>query len=120
MANSVFERMARKDNLTASHKRAKKQEREVAKRTLGKLTPASGALAVKGDVRVKNVVRIECKTTKHKSFSVSLDMLDRLEEAATLAGEMPVLVVEFNDGAGRKLGELVICPGYVLDSLLGE
>ncbi|MGY0523204.1 hypothetical protein, partial [Pseudomonas aeruginosa] len=64
------------------------------------------------------VVRIECKTTKNKSFSVTREMIEKLEMAATLSGGMPELVVGFNDGAGRKQGELVICPSYVLDDLV--
>ncbi|UGV19934.1 primase [Pseudomonas phage Pa BHU-15] len=118
MSNPVFDRFEKKSNLTKSHRRSKTQEREVAKRVGGRLTPASGAREVKGDVRVKRVVRIECKTTKNKSFSVTREMIEKLEMAATLSGEMPVLVVEFNDGAGRKQGELVICPSYVLDDLV--
>lgn len=120
MANHVIERIEGKSNLTRSHKRSKAQERETAKRTGGRLTPASGSGAVKGDVRLKGLARIECKTTKNKSFSVTREMVDRLETAATLSGEMPVIVVEFNDDHGRKLGELVVCPSYVLDTLLGE
>lgn len=120
MANHVIDRIEGKSNLTRSHKRSKAQERETAKRVGGRLTPASGAGSVKGDVRKKRVVRIECKTTQNKSFSVTREMVDRLEAAATLSGEMPVLVIEFNDGKGRKLSELVVCPSYVLDTLLGE
>lgn len=118
--NPALERMAGKSNLTNSHRRAPKQEREVASRVGGRITPASGSRDVKGDVRVKKVIRIECKTTKNKSFSVTREMIEKLETAAVLSGEMPVLVVEFNDGKGRKEGELVICPSYVLDTFIGE
>lgn len=66
-------------------------------------------------MRVKGILRVEAKTTKNKSFSVTLDMIQKIENAATMAGEMPVLVVEFTDGFGRKLGEVAVCPTYVLD-----
>jgi hypothetical protein len=112
--------MERTKNLTASHRRAPKQERELAKRVGGKLTPASGARDVKGDVRVKGVLRIEAKTTKNASFSVSLDMIRKIEEAAALSAELPVIIVEFNDGNGNKLKEIAICPTYVIDQLAGE
>lgn len=118
--NPMVARYEGKANLTKSHARSKRQEREVAQRTGGRLTPASGAGAVKGDVRVKKVIRIECKTTKNKSFSVTREMIEKLESAAVLSGEMPVLIVEFNDGAGRKVGELAICPTYVLDTFIEE
>lgn len=120
MGNHVLERLERKSNLTRSHKRSKVQEQETAKRVGGRTTPASGAGSVKGDVRKTRVLRIECKTTKNKSFSVTREMVEKLELAATLAGEMPVLVIEFNDGRGRKLSELVVCPSYVLDTFLGD
>ena len=101
-----------------SQKRAQKQEKETALRLGGRQTPASGARDVKGDVRVKRIARIECKTTKNKSFSVTLDMANKIEEAALSAGETPVLLVEFNDGAGRKIAELAVIPSYLLDEFV--
>lgn len=97
-----------------SHVRAKEQEREVAKR----LVPRSGAGDVKGDVRVRNVIRIECKTTKNASFSVTLDMVRKIEDAAVAAGEMPAIIVEFNDGNGNKLHELAVVPVYAINELI--
>jgi len=94
--------------------RAKEQEREVAKR----LVPRSGAGDVKGDVRVRNVIRIECKTTKNASFSVTLDMVRKIEDAAVAAGEMPAIIVEFNDGNGNKLHELAVVPVYAINELI--
>ncbi len=102
---------------TASHDRARKQEKELATRIGGRTTPASGALSEKGDVRLKRVARIEAKTTKNKSFSVTLEMLDKIENAALPCDEIPILVVEFNDGNGRKVKEVAVVPTYVLDSL---
>jgi hypothetical protein len=114
---SFVKRTARTGNLTASHRRAPKQEREVAERLGGRRTSASGAKDVKGDVRIRGIARIECKTTKHKSFSVSLAMLEKLEENALLTGEVPAIIIEFNDNDGRKRGEVAVVPTYVLDGL---
>lgn len=102
---------------TPSHARAKKQEKEIAKRTKGRQVPGSGSGNVKGDVRVPKLYRIECKTTKHKSFSVTLDMVDKIEDAAIASGEIPIIVVEFNDGYGKKIKELAVIPTYMLDRL---
>ncbi len=118
MANPMLDRWARTSNLTKSHKRSGKQERELAKRTGGRLTPASGSGVVKGDVRVKGKIRIEAKTTKHKSFAVSLAMFQRLEESALSTGEMPVIVVEFITPDGKPIAELAVVPTYVLDGLV--
>ena len=116
----LVERVERTKNLTPSHKRAPKMERELAKRVGGKLTAASGARDVKGDVRVQKVMRLEAKTTKHGSFSVTLDMIQKLELNAALADELPVIIVEFITPDGRPLKQVAVCPTYVIDQLTGK
>lgn len=117
-SNVYLRRQARKGNLTKSHFRAPKQEAAIAKRIGGRTTAASGSKDEKGDVRLKKVARIECKTTKHKSFSVTMDMIDKIELEASLAGELPIIVIEFIDGeTGKPLKEVAVCPTYVLDTL---
>lgn len=106
-----------KTSPSPSHKRAPKMEKELAKRVGGKITPGSGNKDVKGDVRKRGVVRIEAKTTKNKSFSVTLEMIAKIEEAALSCAELPIIVVEFNDGNGKKVREVAVVPTYVLDSL---
>lgn len=91
-------------------------EKELAERVGGRVTPGSGNKDVKGDVRKKKVVRIEAKTTKNKSFSVTLDMIEKIENAALSCNELPIIVVEFNKD-GRKLKEIAVVPTYVLDTL---
>lgn len=115
--NPMLDRWARTANLTASHKRSKKQEKALAGRVGGKLTPASGARDVKGDVRVKGILRIEAKTTKRRSFSVTLDMIAQIEDAAVSTGEMPVIIVEFITPEGKPIKEVAICPTYVLQEI---
>lgn len=117
MSNPYLDRVARRGQLTNSHRRAVKQETELAKRVKGLKTAASGSREVKGDVRRKGVMRIEAKTTKNKSFSVTLDMIQKISDAAVSAAEVPVLVVEFNDGFGKKLAEVAVVPTYVIDDL---
>lgn len=81
----------------------------------GRRTAGSGSKMEKGDVRIPGVMRIEAKTTKHKSFSVTLEMIEKIEDAALPATEIPAIVVEFNDGNGRKLKEVAIVPTYALE-----
>lgn len=114
---AFLKRLERTANLSNSHRRAVKQEKEVAKRVRGRTTPASGSRDTKGDVRVMRKARIECKTTKNKSFSVTLDMIRKIEDAGVQAGELPVLLVEFTDGFGRKVAEVAVVPSYVLDDI---
>lgn len=78
-----------------AHKRSRYQEAEVAKRTGSKLTPGSGNQSTKGDCRKRGVVRIECKTTSSRSFTVNMDMINKLETAAAISDELPILVIEF-------------------------
>lgn len=110
-------RTPRKKEIGSSHKRSKVQEKEIATRLGGSLTLASGAKGEKGDVRRRKLVRIECKTTQNKSFSVTVDMVRKIEEAALSAGEMPALLIEFNDGAGKRIMEVAVVPSYVLEQL---
>jgi len=116
--NPFMARAIRTANITNSHRRAKKQEREIAKKIGGRITPASGARDVKGDVRIKGIIRIEAKTTKAASFSVTTEMIDKIEAAAVGSAEMPALVIEFNDGFGRKIREVAVVPMYSLQTLL--
>lgn len=81
----------------------------------GRRTAGSGSKMEKGDVRIRGVMRIEAKTTKHKSFSVTLEMIEKIEDAALPATEIPAIVIEFNDGKGRKLKEVAVVPTYALE-----
>lgn len=102
---------------TASHRRSKKQEAEIASRIGGRVTKASGAGDFeKADVRLRGLVRVEAKTTKHKSFSVTGEMLDKIEQQAVVAGEIPVMEIEIEGGARR----VYVLPTWALDGLLQE
>lgn len=87
-----------KQGQTPSHARARQQEKQTAKRLRGRTTKASGALSEKGDVRLKGVARIECKTTKHKSFSVTGEMIKKIEDATVGTEEVPIMEIEIEGG----------------------
>lgn len=97
---------------TASHARSPKQEKELAERLGGKRVKGSGSGFDKGDVRVKAVALVEAKVTKNNSFSVTREMMNKLQDAACSQGELPILVVEF---LGH--GKLCVMPDWVLDTL---
>lgn len=100
-----------------SHMRAKRQEKQAAKRLNGQRTPGSGNKMVKGDVRARGVLRLECKTTKNASFSVTREMVEKIEAAGLGSNEIPAILIEFNNGAGKKLMEVAVIPSYFLDEL---
>jgi len=103
---------------TRSHAHAPKQEGKTAKRLGGRTTKASGALDEKGDVRVPGVVRIECKCTKNKSFSVTQDMVRKIEEAALGSGEIPAIEVQFIDEHGKVISSVAVMPVSGLDMIV--
>ena len=111
----IPKRLAAHGNSIAQ-KRSSEQEREVAERTKSRLVRGSGNQHVKGDCRKRGVARIECKTTSSKSFSVTLDMLDKLEAAARVSHERPVLVVEFLKN-GKPWRSVCIVDDSLLDEL---
>jgi hypothetical protein len=48
-------------------------------------------------------------------------MVEKLEEEAALAGELPFFVIEFNDPVtGQKIKDVVVCPKRVLDELSAQ
>ena len=103
--------------LTPSHARAKKQELEAAKRLLVR---GSGCGSVKGDVRLKGITRLECKTTKHKSFALSRELVERIESAAMGAGEVPAFEIEFCSEDGVKELSCLVMPTWVLNEYLNN
>ncbi len=97
-----------------SHRRSKAQERESAERFGGSTTRGSGSGYEKGDVRIRGFVRIEAKTTKHRSFSVTTDMIDKLEAATFGSGEVPMIEVELELGRRR----VFVVPDWAMDLIV--
>lgn len=98
----------------------KRQEKEVAEMIGGRQTARSGAGDEKGDARRQGVITVEAKSTANKSFSVTLELLEKLENAACNRGEMPVLHIRFVDSAGRTIKDAVVMPGYALSLVTKE
>lgn len=103
--------------LSKAYIRSPLQEREIAARIGGGLTLLSGAMDEKGDVRKRNAVRIEAKTTQAKRFYVTLEMINKIETAALSSGELPVIEVEFLDSNGRTINSICVVPKLVIDMI---
>jgi hypothetical protein len=116
MSDAPSLRLPKRKNISASHHRAPKQEKEAARRLGGRLTAGSGNQTEKGDVRVKGKLRLECKTTKHSSFSITLAMAKKIEDAALLSGEAPGFEIELTDPKGKRM-KVAVVPSYILDML---
>lgn len=104
----------------AAHNRAPKQEKEAAARLGGKVVKGSGCGFEKGDVRVSGVMRLEAKCTENKSFSVTRDMVRKIEEAALNCGEIPAMEIEFLPIEGHPRSRVALVPVYVLEMLVGS
>ena len=107
-------KVSKKIKGTPSHTRSPRQEKELAKKVGGRVTPGSGNGVIKGDVRLNAVMRIECKVTKHDSFQVTREMINKIECAALPHGELPALVIEL---MGPPKMEVAVVPLYVLDMI---
>ena len=102
---------------SVAYHRASKQEAELAGRTGGNVVKMSGAGIEKGDTRRRGYHRLEAKTTSKKSFSITLDMVRKIEAAALNAGEVPGIEVEFLDARGKRSMAVAVVPTYVLEML---
>lgn len=103
-----------------AHVRSREQEKETAKRVGGKTTAASGALHEKGDVRVKRVARIECKTTTKDSYALKKEVMKKIMVEGMGAGELPFMEIEFIDAKGRPDVKVAVVPSWVMDQLIAE
>ncbi len=64
------------------------QERRVAEELGGKVQPGSGAPQFyKGDVRVAEDIRVECKTTGAKAYRLTVAELQKIQMEALTGGE---------------------------------
>lgn len=99
---------------TPSHARSRQQEKETADRTGGRTTHRSGAGLIKGDVRIKGIARIENKTTKHRSYSVTCETIDKLDAAVAGSNEIPMMQIELNGGTHK----FVLIPDLYLEDII--
>jgi len=108
-----------KGKQSKAHVRSPRQERELAKRVGGRVTPGSGAGSEKADVRKPGVVRIEAKTTSHKSYSLTRKLAETLEEVAVTHDEIPFFEIEFLDEQGKPAQALCVMPRWALEQVVG-
>ena len=97
-----------------SHGRSKQQEKELAARFKGRTTANSGAGYKKADVHADLVI-IEAKTTKNKSFSITSKMIDKLESDTLGSDKIPVIAVELE--LGKK--KVYVIPDWAIELVLG-
>src|SRR6187402_1984414 len=99
--NPFMKRGLHLEKQSKGYHRSSKQERQIAKRLGARLTPRSGAGTTKGDVIIPSVVRIEAKCTQAGSFRLTTKMIDTIVNASIACDEIPALIIEFLDTAGK-------------------
>lgn len=109
--------------------KSEKQERGLAKRLGGKVTPGSGSGSAKGDVHTRSDIRgedgrvyeemVEAKTTSKTQYTLKLRDLQKLEREAHARGKKPVFILRVNDDATITLfeSEYVVIPISMYEDL---
>jgi len=93
--------------------KSQKQERKWAKAMGGRAIPGSGNTPVwKGDVdsdrERKRAWKLECKTTKRNTYTLSHQDLCKIENHAKKVGRLPAFIVAFRDDDKLGGGEFVV------------
>lgn len=89
---------------------SQRQEARVAQDLGGRVQAASGAMDhAKGDVRVSGNLRVECKTTSTKGYSLKLAEIQKIQGEALMGGmEDWAMQVEFQGQFGQHKKVAVI------------
>lgn len=105
---------------SASHAHAPKQEAGLVSSINARLVKASGSGYEVGDVRVKGVIRIDCKSTINNSYSLKAETMEHLQMAAMQDGEVPALQLDFLTTDGEVEQRLAIIPLWALEQLIAN
>ncbi len=102
----------------ANQRKGRAHEVSSATRFRAELVPGSGAGRVKGDVRKRNVFRLENKTTKNLSFPLSAALIDKLEKSVPMGStEIPFMEVRVND-EGIEPKTVFVFPSWAMDDVI--
>lgn len=93
----------RRKALRANKRLSQRQEVDIAEELGWRTQPGSGnQRGAKGDVRGKNIGRVEAKFTQAASFALKYDELQKIAGECT-GFEKPVFVIDFLEPGTRKL-----------------
>jgi ribosomal protein L44E len=100
------------------YRRSKLQEKRAEKRYGARRQPASGAMPhAKADLRDPGRLRVECKLTRARSYTLKLDDLKKLEREKS-ADEHPVFEIEFQ--CEKPFRRYVVIPQWLYSHLAEE
>jgi hypothetical protein len=111
MKNPLITRLAKKAEQSVAYRMSRNKEKKLALKIGGRTTLASGAKKEKGDVRKNGIARLEHKLTGRNSFSVTVEMIQKIVNASVACEEIPAIIIEFVDNStGKQLGEIAVVP----------
>jgi hypothetical protein len=100
-------------------KAGRRSETRLAKKIGGRQTPGSGNIqGAKGDIKAGQFL-IEAKSTQNESYSLTREVLCKIEAEAGRTAKYPALAVSFITGDGRpkSSGEWVAIPLSLFETL---
>ena len=95
-----------------NHKHGQKSEKKTAKRIGGQARAGSGSIdGHKGDITLPEFL-VENKSTEHRSLSLKLDWLEKIDRESREEGKSPAVTIQFVDKNGNsvKRGRWVLLP----------
>lgn len=102
-----------------SHRYAPNQEKKLVKEFSGKAVAGSGCGYKEGDVELGDLLLIEAKCTRNKSYALDRRLVEKLQAYTLQRGQIPAIQLDFITGDSPD-HELLIMPKWVLELLLGK
>ncbi len=112
--------MKREEKARKSNRHGRVAEKNAMKILGAQQTRGSGSVeGHKSDGFTQNF-RFENKATIHESFSLKLEVLNKIRKEAMESGRYPVLSFSFTDGAGKSKpeGDFVVLPRWVFEFMM--
>lgn len=118
LTNPFLIRGKRDKTQSKAYRKSRKTEKRIASRFGGFTVSGSGSGRRKGDVDIRDLFRIEVKTTAKKSFSITKSMLEKIDSAAVTCNQFPAIVVSFIDEiTGKEYNSVAVIPIWAMDLL---
>jgi hypothetical protein len=103
-----------KNKVSLSHARSSLQEKDLKEKLQACLVRGSGSGKDKMDVKIPKLLRVECKNTLKKSYSIKLDDMQKMYNSVK-DGEVPFMQIDFIDKESRTLGRFIVTGYEVLE-----
>lgn len=90
------------------------QEKNLVDKLNAVLVRGSGRGKDKGDVKIKDILKVECKNTKKIGFTITSEMLDKMRQMCNV-NEVGFMQIDFIDADSFTIDQCVITDMSVLE-----